>query len=59
MKDVETIKLVDSWKNQLLKIQKRGRESVNNSEDLSNGLYAWLDLKDVIDEMENFVRYQL
>lgn len=57
MKDVGTIKLVDGWKNQLLKIQKRGRESVSNSEDLSNGLYAWLDLKDVINEMGDFVRH--
>ncbi len=55
MKDVETQKLVNGWKNELLKIQKRGRESVNNSEDLSNGLYAWLDMKDVIDAMERFV----
>ena len=57
MKDVETQKLVNGWKNQLLKIQKRGRESVNNPEDLSNGLYEWLDMKDVIDEMENFARH--
>lgn len=54
MKDVETMKLVGGWKNQLLKIQKQGRESVNNPEDLSNGLYAWLDLKDVIDAMTRF-----
>jgi len=57
MKDIETIKLVDGWKNQLLKIQKRGRKSVANPEDLSEGLYAWLDLKDVIDEMERFVTH--
>lgn len=55
MKDIETQKLVSGWRNQLLKIQKRGRESVNNPEDLSNGLYAWLDMKDVIDAMERFV----
>ena len=55
MKDVETQKLVNGWKNQLLKIQKKGRESVNNPEDLSNGLYEWLNMKDVIDAMERFV----
>lgn len=57
MKDVETQKLVNSWKSELLKIQKRGRESVYNPEDLSNGLYAWLDLNDVIGAMERFVAH--
>ena len=57
MKDTETTKLVDGWKNQLLKIQKRGRESVNNPDDSSNGLYAWLDMKDVIDAMERFATH--
>ena len=55
MKDIETQKLVNGWKNQLLKIQKKGRASVYNPKDLSNGLYAWLDMKDVIDAMERFV----
>jgi hypothetical protein len=48
---------INSWRKRIERIQKRGRESVNNPEDKSDGLYAWLDLDDIIQEMDYFVTH--
>jgi len=58
MNDDRINNTVSNWRKRLERIQSRGRKSVHDSIDgkeHSYGLYEWLELNDIIQEMDMFI----
>ena len=48
-------KQINDWRKRIEKIQKQGRKSASDLGDKSNGLYQWLELDDIIRDMNDAV----